>query len=580
MDGCNTYSASHGEIDRQLTCKITEDFDPEHGEVSTCVDEQDDVHVPPFEVTPSIDLSTPQSFEPSSSRIRMSTGSPQSDSQDALTSDSELKVDIDHPRDNLAIASKYRRKRSCPEDWKANQSKAKRLKGLEYTTKSGTSKKGREIGEPCTSTYCKNSAKRDCESVTSEVMQKIFDMFWSMSSWDERLTYVKNLVERHDIKQHTVSSSSRRENSFSFFLTIPPDGKRVCVCKKLFCATFGVSLRTVGDWVSKCRERKEFRANIPQAGPTRKVSEDERNFLERFLMNLPTVDSHYCRNSATYKDKKFLYPGTKLQDIYERYQEESNKANLRSVSLTYFRYVFTQMNFSVFIPKKDQCDTCIGFKMGSVERDRYETHINDARKAREIKASDKSLTKYDDVSVWTMDTQKVLLCPDTKASAMYYRCRLQVHNLTFYNMSTGEGYCYVWDETQADLSSDVFASIQTAHFREYLGQHPLVKQLIVWSDNCCYQNKNVALANAYSALANETGVTIIQKYLVQGHTQMECDNMHSKIERNICTDICVPRDYLSVMRTARRNPAPYTVKLLSPTFLPGRMEVIWRSESL
>ena len=98
-------------------------------------------------------------------------------------------------------------------------------------------------------------------------------------------------------------------------------------------------------------------------------------------------------------------------------------------------------------------------------------------------------------------------------------------------MNTGEGFCYVWDETQGDLSSDVFASIQTEHFREYLKNNTTVKEVIVWSDNCSYQNKNSALANAYLRLANEIGVTITQKYLIQGHKQMECDSIHSKIER-------------------------------------------------
>ena len=90
----------------------------------------------------------------------------------------------------------------------------------------------------------------------------------------------------------------------------------------------------------------------------------------------------------------------------------------------------------------------------------------------------------EEVSVWTMDVQAVLLCPNTKASSMYNK--LQVHNLTFYNSQTKEGYCYVWDETDGDLSSEVFASIQYQHFDTYLAMHQKVKTLIVWSDGCGY----------------------------------------------------------------------------------------------
>lgn len=55
-------------------------------------------------------------------------------------------------------------------------------------------------------------------------------------------------------------------------------------------------------------------------------------------------------------------------------------------------------------------------------------------------------------------------------------------------------------------------------------------------------------------------ITIEQKFLVAGHTQMECDSMHSCIERRIRKDIYTPRDY--IFETARLNPSPYKVTQL------------------
>ena len=80
----------------------------------------------------------------------------------------------------------------------------------------------------------------------------------------------------------------------------------------------------------------------------------------------------------------------------------------------------------------------------------------------------------------------------------------------------------------------------------------------MWSDGC--ENRNITVANAYSELSRQHGVVITQKYLVAGHTQMECDSMHSAIERRLkLTDVFTFRDYVMILQTARVRPAPYHV---------------------
>lgn len=63
------------------------------------------------------------------------------------------------------------------------------------------------------------------------------------------------------------------------------------------------------------------------------------------------------------------------------------------------------------------------------------------------------------------------------------------------------------------------------------------------------------------------GVTIEQKYLEKGHTQMEADSMHSCIERKLRNvSINVPAEYVGVCLHARQNPRPYIVKYLTFEF--------------
>ena len=57
--------------------------------------------------------------------------------------------------------------------------------------------------------------------------------------------------------------------------------------------------------------------------------------------------------------------------------------------------------------------------------------------------------------------------------------------------------------------------------------------LILWSGDCGYQYRNCTLSNTLVMLTVKYKVTIIQKYLIVGHTQMEGDSMHACIERRI-----------------------------------------------
>ncbi|KAM3602808.1 uncharacterized protein V6R79_011236 [Siganus canaliculatus] len=186
----------------------------------------------------------------------------------------------------------------------------------------------------------------------------------------------------------------------------------------------------------------------------------------------------------------------------------------------------------------------------------YDTHVTKKDEARQEKSSDKD-SANEEKSIWIMDLQAVLLCPNTQASSLYYRTKLQVHNFTLFNLRSQEGYCYLWDESEGDLCSEVFGHIQYCHFEGVIKGHPELKEIIVWSDGCGYPNRN-----AYSELASKYGVLITQKYLVADHTQMECDSMHSTIERKIVADVFTPRDYVIILQTARIRPSPYHVKVL------------------
>lgn len=75
--------------------------------------------------------------------------------------------------------------------------------------------------------------------------------------------------------------------------------------------------------------------------------------------------------------------------------------------------------------------------------------------ARNEKRKDKNEETY----VFTVDLQAVLMAPKSHVNSLYYRTKLQVHNLVFYNLRNQRGFCFLWDEVEGGLHAEEFASI-------------------------------------------------------------------------------------------------------------------------
>nr|CAH7744796.1 unnamed protein product [Callosobruchus chinensis] len=148
---------------------------------------------------------------------------------------------------------------------------------------------------------------------------------------------------------------------------------------------------------------------------------------------------------------------------------------------------------------------------------------------------------------------------------MYYKTKLIVHNYTIYNLKSKEAYCYLWNETEGQLTSNEFSSILVYFLEtEIIPKLDSFRTIIIYSDGCTGQNRNAILANALLHVATIHKVTILQKYLLKGHTQMEVDSIHSCIERVLKnTKINLPADYIEICRKARQKPFPYKVEYLT-----------------
>lgn len=167
---------------------------------------------------------------------------------------------------------------------------------------------------------------------------------------------------------------------------------------------------------------------------------------------------------------------------------------------------------------------------------------------------------------YTMDLQALLLSPRSTVSSLYYKMKLSLHNLTFFDLNTKDGYCFLWNETEGNLTSNEISSI-ISHF--VLTKLPLPEgkeKIVLFTYGFSYQNRSCNVSNALLHISTSKNVIIEQKYLEVGHTHIEADAVHSTIEQRLKNKkINVPADYVTVCREARKS-NPYFVEYLHHEF--------------
>ena len=210
----------------------------------------------------------------------------------------------------------------------------------------------------------------------------------------------------------------------------------------------------------------------------------------------------------------------------------------------------------------------MGYDVGNVPFDTFQQHQLKKNEGFDQKARDKEKADNKETFVATADTEALLICPLNDANVMFFRTKLNMHNLSFFDLHNKEVLNYVWTETNGDLEASSFVSCFVDYVKEIIAKYPDVKVIILWTDGCGYQNRNSILSSALANFAKQHKVTIYQKYLEVGHTHMECDSVHRCIEnaKKVFGDVNLPTDYIQLIKSARKNPKPYGVKYCDYTF--------------
>ena len=192
--------------------------------------------------------------------------------------------------------------------------------------------------------------------------------------------------------------------------------------------------------------------------------------------------------------------------------------------------------------------------------------INTTRCVDKQKGEDKAYASASNECIFgAFDSQQCLTTPLLTTSEVFYKRQLWSYNLTI-NLE-GTAKCFMWHERIAERGANKISSC-LYHLSRNL--YPSVKQLIIYSDSCAGLNKNFIVAALFFTFVEGhlTLDTIDYKFLVPGHTHMECDSDYAAIERvkKKNSEIHHPSDWLQLVREVKKKITFEVIKMIRDHF--------------
>ncbi|KAL4713410.1 hypothetical protein ACJJTC_010395 [Scirpophaga incertulas] len=230
-------------------------------------------------------------------------------------------------------------------------------------------------------------------------------------------------------------------------------------------------------------------------------------------------------------------------------------------------FFYENFNIRPKILSKDTCNICDELRVQLINANRRgqnvsdiqekkRMHLSQAETARSQMKADINLSKTsEDIECITFDMEKTLPLPRLQTNLIFYKRQLWFYNLGVHSGHTGQSYCYTWVEGVAGRGAQEVGSCLMKHIRENV--KPSVKHLILWSDSCGGQNRNIKIILLMKSVleVNPNLETITFKYLMPGHSYLPNDKDFGDIEKGLKFNqqLYTPEEYREVLRLCRRN---------------------------
>lgn len=437
---------------------------------------------------------------------------------------------------------KSRKRKRQEKKWKINEQHMKVVSGLEHKSKKKVISK-KTIGPPCNI-----SCRLKCsEKVCHEERLNIHARFWDgTKDINQKRQFVASHVKVVPIlrkRRRTGARNDARSHTRNYYFEM--NDLTVRVCRTFFHNTLNISQT----FVTTALNKKEPGGIIAADGRGKhdqhaKTPEFVKQHVREHIGKFPVEESHYSRERSA---RKFLGSHLSIAKMYRMYQAECEENNVEQAHIAkewlYAEIFNTEFNLSFKYPDNDTCDQCDHFLIklreepSIVEKEtlqkEYDLHLEEASKRYKLKKEDKQKyleDKFKSIMV-CVDMQKCLPTPVLTNSQSFYSLKLWTYNYTVYNVTNKVTTCVMWDESKSGRGANEMASGMLKWAMSNI--KPTHENLIIWSDNCPSQNRNLIMVMAYFYLLKKfpSLKRIEHKFLLRGHTHLEVDACHSLIER-------------------------------------------------
>jgi hypothetical protein len=298
------------------------------------------------------------------------------------------------------------------------------------------------------------------------------------------------------------------------------------------------------------------------------LAANRRDTVFEHINSIPTTSSHYSRAKSPYR--KYLPSGLNINSLYSLYSEWMSEKHpeIEKVSPHYYRDIFNQ-NFNIGFepPKSDTCAFCDrienDIKLCTDDTRKRELNVQKEVHLRRSMAVHKLLKKLKDdtneeCEVLCFDLQQTLPTPKLTTSVQYYKRKLWTYNFCVHDVKTGRATMYLWNETTAKRGSIEICNCLMNYIEKQTPANR--KTLILFSDNCGGQNKNINLVLSCLRKIHEGRFEEINHYfMVPGHSYLPCDRNFGHIEKKLRGVDVFSEDHYAKLILEARTTRPFNV---------------------
>lgn len=414
------------------------------------------------------------------------------------------------------------------------------------------------------------TCRKQCHQlILKEKREEEFNRYVALQSYEAQLLFIVNCVKESSKKRtYTVITGnlSKKKKPREYKRTYSISS--IEVCRDMFVNNFQISPKKIDISLRKNRDGKLIKDQRGySAGGWNKTSEEDVEFVKNMINSLPKYESHYRREQNS--SCQYLKLGMTIQKIYELYLEKINEVYGKTkapVSLSTLKNIFYRdFNLRCKGLKKDTCSRCDAFNnkiktsTGEEQAKLNEGKMKHLKRAEDLRNNmnkDLMQAKTDETfECLTFDLEKTLPLPRIPTSIIFYKRQLWLYNCGIHPGSDNNGHCYIWIEGEAGRGAQEVGSCLIKYIKTKL--NPKVQNLVLWSDCCGGQNRNIKIVLMLKAIlsSHQTLKTITLKYLESGHTFLPNDTDFSKIEAQLKYHerIYTADEYMAVIKKSKKK---------------------------